>query len=716
MKEDSAPADLPKPAQHASRDNALIESQKPPPDVAGKLAYYAQNPTAAAHRFRQLTIGDRPFGFMLRETFVYRPITGFRHLRGRPLTAFNPRVVYYLVHPTATLHRTRQLTVGYAPVGFVLRRLRFYLSDPARLVQRIDRLRMGDRTVGDFLRPADNRLKTSLEAATDPRPAAAEEVPPPPPSETEPASQPTPQPEPSPEEAPGTAPEPEPPAPPPGPSDRDIANTWFNEGVARWFDNEHEVEAAAEIVKKAFALCNEPRIAIHLAAMYIKMNRNRDAMEVYRHGFLAHPEDRELWFHAGMHILRHGSARDREEFYDAVLSIDPKDPFACFVRHIYRDFPSYAHRLTASIGATPGRSPAKRRFLISCAVWGEKHIKLFLEYSLASLLSPNNLPALAAEYDVHIALFTAEADVARFKAHPLYRRAEKYARFHFIRYDDYLLACARSSDEQLANPVKFALMSCAHYVALEAGRRLDADILSLGADNVVNDGFLRNASALLKRDPGVLAVPGYRLEAAKILPEVDRRFRNKNQILHIPSPDFAGLLYDFMPKACFTNARNFTRFPLFLCWRVDGEGLLVHANHYMPCIIRGRYLKGPVELSIDPLDGRFLERNLSDLSKIHVVTNSDLCLFDAADNPLVEVLADDKNPFRVENVALWLWCYWDGLRRRYFEAEIRHEIAAPSPRWGNVEEEARKVVDQIIQSTATMEKRNERRTTWRIEG
>jgi hypothetical protein len=283
-----------------------------------------------------------------------------------------------------------------------------------------------------------------------------------------------------------------------------------------------------------------------------------------------------------------------------------------------------------------------------------------------------------------------------------------------VHIDPFMIECAKSPHYMIAAHTKFSLMSCSHYLALETGRRLDADVMTIGADNVVNDGFLANAAKILEGDVSVIAVPGFRLYRDRVLAEIDARFRRQDGVVEVPMGQFAKLLCDHMPESCFVDSEQFTRFPLFLCWRVGSEGMLVFANHYMPYIIRARFLKGPLTPSIDPVDGRFLLRELPSLDKLHLVRDAEIAVFDAGDNPLVDPPPKERSVLEVRDVGLWLWCYWDALRERYFRAGMRIATKPPSAAWDEAERAARAVVSEIIAHTQTLEAGNHRRNTWNI--
>jgi hypothetical protein len=67
----------------------------------------------------------------------------------------------------------------------------------------------------------------------------------------------------------------------------------------------------------------------------------------------------------------------------------------------------------------------RTRIALVCTVWGPEFTNFFCQYSLASLLSPTNLPRAAAKYDFTLLLYTGENDLARMRAHENFRRVSE---------------------------------------------------------------------------------------------------------------------------------------------------------------------------------------------------------------------------------------------------------------------------------------------------
>lgn len=502
---------------------------------------------------------------------------------------------------------------------------------------------------------------------------------------------------------------------PPLGSPKYLANVMYNDALARFERDKHDLASAIGLMQTALALDDAPQIAVKLSELQRFANRADDAIATLRIAFHRDPNDRWIWYEALTYLLRFGATSDVLDLCRSILARDPEYPLAFFFDKIFAAYPNYVESLAQSIGNA--RDHAKRAHIVGVAVWGERYIKLFRDYTLASLLAEGNLPAIAERRDIHIAIFTAEQDARALLESPLYQTASRYCRFHFVHYDPALVAVSRVSDFPTACHAQFGLMSTAHYAMMECARRLEMDATVIGADNIVNKDFLSHLADASDRGASAVGCPGFRLPAAESLAAAEEFRAPDDRIISISGSDFATLLDKYLPKAVFVSADDFARFPLFLCWRVEGEGVLVHGNHYHPVMISGRHLKEIKAPSIDPIDGRFFVRYLLDLDKIYLSSQSEICLFDAAEVPLVAPPSLMKtNPFDIREVGWWLWQFDDGLREKYFRNPVRYRKngAATSSRWDETEKQAAVVIEEILTYMHSLNNDYVTRGSWRL--
>ena len=467
-----------------------------------------------------------------------------------------------------------------------------------------------------------------------------------------------------------------------------------------WAENPHAIHQAIVLVERGWALLPSPETALQLVIMYDRIGRHDSALEVLRLASKLFPENEEVRCYAMTTLFRHGSFDDLKEYAASVLRRSPGDTFSRFVLETGDFFDAQVRSLVQHAGH---RDRGLKSFFLTVAIWGDTYVDEFLRYACAALLAPGNLPGLAISYSVDLVIFTTHDGQARLEANPIFVRLLTSARISFHIYPSSMMV-TRQSIEECYGPrlgeyyfrsLKFALMSTAHYVALEAGRQVDALVTAMGADNIFSDLALTRMAEKIEEGHDVVLVSGFRVHKAKVAERAEARYRKADGSFCLSSEDYVDLLIENIPSEYFVDSPTFADFPLMLCWRVPGEGVLVHANHYHPyCVAAGR-LVHRLEPTIDPIDGHFLARHLP-AARLHLVQDASIVVSDWGDVPVLEQSVDGERRFSARDVGLWLWGFWDGVRAPLFRSPLRLRHGTGSQRWNEVEAAAAATIEEIV--------------------
>jgi len=341
----------------------------------------------------------------------------------------------------------------------------------------------------------------------------------------------------------------------------------------------------------------------------------------------------------------------------------------------------------------------------------------------------NNLPKLAERCSVHIVIFTTIATENHLCADPLFARLSEYATVRFVRYSDsqvnyrqameahYAREDVPYSDHSLAfyyeRNCKFALMSCAHYVALAAGRATDAFVSCQVADTLLNDGALTLMAARLAGGVDAVLINCIQIDSEVLRPSLDHTCRRDDGVLQISSDDCARILVEHLPEYNFADSGELPRMRLRICWRVGADGILMHGNHYHPIGLRPKAFAHPLHLTIDPIDSRFIDRSSLEMDRIHLVQDASIVGLSLEDS-LPEQLEHGGGPLPIADVALWLWGYWGRLRAVFFRSPLRFGPVSSREEWARVEAAASAVVDAIVDQAARFEESHQVEKSWRL--
>lgn len=491
----------------------------------------------------------------------------------------------------------------------------------------------------------------------------------------------------------------------------------LEEGGALWSADPERAWEAIDKLQRAWALDNDPEIAIQLAILCDRVNRNDEAAVVLSEASAKHPRHSRLRYHTAITLLRHSTPTAIRDYFEAVLKIDAGDSFAKFIMALLDAHDGWARQLAESMErARDGRQP----FLIAIPVWGESFAAFCMQHLCASFLSPGNLPMLAKQHAVHIAFFTSAEAEAVLRAEPLFHRLEQHATVDIVLYPPDVMAYKASmeacysqeavpySDQSLAfyyeRNCKFALMSCAHYVGLAAGRAADAIVSCMVADVMVNDGALTTMAARMADADAVLS-HAIQMHGTDLRPLIYRRFRSADGVISVPPDDCGRLIVEYMPLNNLADSGRLMDPPLRLAWRVGRDGMLVHGNHYHPYCLRPKALDHPLHLSIDPVDSRFIDRVGLDTDRLFLVQDSSVVVLSIDDDPILQQQRDGQGGSLVSEFALWLWGYWSRRRGWMFRTPLRYGAGGRREDWQRVEAEALTLVNAIVAETERLERR-----------
>ena len=497
-----------------------------------------------------------------------------------------------------------------------------------------------------------------------------------------------------------------------------IAEALLQEGREMWAANPHDVVHAIVKVEKSWALHPCPETAIQLGVMYDRVNRHQDSLAIYRQAFHADPHHPRLRHEAGITLLRHGTAHDAHTFFDSVRRLDPDDAFAGFYFGIFDKFDDWKRSLATKL-ARP--SSASAPYLVVCPVWGAEFAKDFVELYCAALLAPGNLPALAKEHPVHFIVFCPSNIQEALNGDPRFQPILSYASVHFINYANDLIDYGSRMDDHYGKELglyyrracKFLLMSTAHYAALGAARDANGYVIPLGADVLLSDGSLAEISRIMKSGADVVLVTGIRLgeEVREIL---EKSHRDDDGSIRISASQTAELYVRHMLDNFFVHSEQFTSMPIYLCWKVGSTGVLVHSTHYHPTCIRAAASSYPYEITIDPVDSRFMDRAGFPSDRLHYIQDSSISVFAFESDPLMGHDRNSSNLMVPRDVGLWLSGLWGDLRATYLRRPIRFSVKPHTDEWDKAETEALVVVEKILSTAMDFERRNAPYKTWRL--
>lgn len=269
------------------------------------------------------------------------------------------------------------------------------------------------------------------------------------------------------------------------------------------------------------------------------------------------------------------------------------------------------------------------KVLVSTAIWGRKYVDLLADYSVASLIAPNNIPLLAREHAVTCHFVTTREDLERLRAKPNIVALEKHCRVVWEVMEDHGIApdrIPRGIDDK-----KYPFLSRLQNIAL--ARSLDYDAIVFNyADFIWADGSLSGAIGMLREDiDGVLSfcLPVDLKDGIRAL---DERRPDSASVLTVAPRDLARIAIENLHREAqlrLWEGPKFTSWPTYVLWQVGHDGLLIRAYHQTALVVRvrpdnPRYRSG---ITRGSLDGYFTSYLAEGGRVIHAMDSDDVMVF-----------------------------------------------------------------------------------------
>jgi hypothetical protein len=226
------------------------------------------------------------------------------------------------------------------------------------------------------------------------------------------------------------------------------------------------------------------------------------------------------------------------------------------------------------------------RILLTVAAWGREYANLLANYSIASQLSPNNIPRLAARHNVTYHIVTNAADREWMARQPQLAQLEQYCDVHWDLMEAHNLdpkKVPRGNDDR-----KYPFLSLLQNLAFAKSGDFDAIVFNY-ADFIWSDGSLDNAVTMLREDVDAVLSFCLPVDQTSGKAALDRRQLESQAIRNIPPRELARIAIDHLHRETrlrIWDAPSFTSWPSYLLWPVGSEGLLVRAYHQTVLALR----------------------------------------------------------------------------------------------------------------------------------
>lgn len=335
------------------------------------------------------------------------------------------------------------------------------------------------------------------------------------------------------------------------------------------------------------------------------------------------------------------------------------------------------------------------KVLLTAAAWGRNYAELLAQYSLASQLSPNNLPRLGREHDVTYHIVTTVADYDWLRRQPSVTTLAHHCTIvwdlmenHGYRPD----TVPADLDDR-----KYPFLSLLQNLAFARSRDHDAIVFNY-ADFIWADGSLTNAVDMLKDDVDAVLSFCLPVDQTSGIAALDKSRAGKDDVLNLPPRQLARLAIDHLHKEAqlrIWNAPQFTRSPSYMIWPVGSDGLIIRAYHQTILALKVKhgdpqFSAGIVRGSLDGYFSSIVGRS----GRVVHAADSDVVMAFSLYHTNINSVARDMTSR--ESLTRILGLTASEEQRRFVEVPIRVKADFSERKaWTEIERQSRAEIDEI---------------------
>ena len=175
---------------------------------------------------------------------------------------------------------------------------------------------------------------------------------------------------------------------------------------------------------------------------------------------------------------------------------------------------------------------SRPRVRLTIPFWGKAYAEKMARITIPALLAPGNLPALAEDFDVEIALVTEESLFSFVERNSVFARLRQFATLMLKPVDDLMTGHPGDYGPVLT----FALV---RGFADLGEAMLDYYLLFLNADFILADGCYRTLAKLMKEGHQVIHSPSFRGVLEDVMPALMRKVQDG--VLAVPPREMVAL-------------------------------------------------------------------------------------------------------------------------------------------------------------------------------
>jgi len=320
-------------------------------------------------------------------------------------------------------------------------------------------------------------------------------------------------------------------------------------------------------------------------------------------------------------------------------------------------------------------------------VWGQEYTDKFLNFSLPTQLSQENLLAFQRDQAVY-KIYTTNSDAELIVKSPIYAVLKEVIPTEIKVFN---IPLSYIQD-------KYKLMGKCHEHAVIEANQKNGIAVFLGPDSLWSDGSFARMREIAAKGKRVVMIAGYRTVKETILPYLSQQpYFRKNASVSISSRELVRISLNHlhpMTQSLFWDSVNFANWPSQLYWKVGSQGFIARCFHIHPLMINPH---GTNMIPINSIDGDYVSSIISSYKDIYIVTDSDEILgieFSSASHGKQTI--DINTKANVEKICQWAKQSSVPHHIWSFQHKIRIHAQELNESWEKVEVASDEIASKIL--------------------
>jgi hypothetical protein len=259
-----------------------------------------------------------------------------------------------------------------------------------------------------------------------------------------------------------------------------------------------------------------------------------------------------------------------------------------------------------------------------CVVfWGREFREYFLEFCLASLLSPNNIPVVENRTDSRFLICTSREDWDCMQNHPLYRVLAQTIQPVWLELPP-----------DSAGETKIQRMSMGHKLIAELMHARKAYGSFIYPDTIFADGIVAEAQHLARSGKKVVLANCPRFANERLLTELTAQgVKRRGEPIVLQADELIALALSHIHSETLRYEWNapyfYSRSPVAVWWRLPGRAVLMYSTCWAPILVDYAVLAthDTTTLTEWTIDGNYIYRNFPNRDDVHASTTMTLISF-----------------------------------------------------------------------------------------